>query len=166
MIFLFFSCEMSSGVYNAFASMVIKNEQNDYLFLGFEGPVESYKLIELLLFAELHKRHQQESENLTITTQPFRTLKFFVLAVFQYIKSSISYLLAKGGWLMLLSTMAIAVGILVVTIDGPHEKVFFFVNSHCGFNFQQQVNVMYGLQNLCECSSEFLLLIFLLVVCI
>lgn len=53
---------------------------------------------------------------------------------------------------MLLSTMAIAIGILVVTIDGPHEKVFFFVNSHCGFNFQQQVNVMYGLQNLCECS--------------
>ncbi|KAK7837007.1 vacuole membrane protein kms1 [Quercus suber] len=57
-----------------------------------------------------------------ITTQPFRTLKFFVLAVIQYIKSSISYLLAKGGWLMLLSTVAIAIGILVVAIDGPHEK--------------------------------------------
>ncbi|XP_030974904.1 vacuole membrane protein KMS1 [Quercus lobata] len=72
--------------------------------------------------SELHKRHQQESENLTITTQPVRTLKFFVLAVIQYIKRSISYLLAKGGWLMLLSTVAIAIGILVVTIDGPHEK--------------------------------------------
>ncbi|KAL4642504.1 hypothetical protein ACB092_02G023600 [Castanea dentata] len=72
--------------------------------------------------SELHKRHQQESDNLTITTQPFKTLKFFVLAVIQYIKSSISYLLAKGGWLMLLSTVAIAIGILVVTIDGPHEK--------------------------------------------
>lgn len=104
--------------------------------LGFEGAVKFYLLIELLLFSEPHKMHQQESDNLTITTQPFRTLKFFVLAVIQYIKSSISYLLAKGGWLMLLSTVAIVIGILVVTIDGPHEKVFCFVNSHCGFNFQ------------------------------
>jgi uncharacterized membrane protein YdjX (TVP38/TMEM64 family) len=72
--------------------------------------------------SELHERHQQEVENLTLTTQPFRTLKFFILAIIQYIKSSILYLLAKGGWLMLLSTVAAAIVILVVTIDGPHEK--------------------------------------------
>lgn len=53
---------------------------------------------------------------------------------------------------MLLSTVAIVIGILVVTIDGPHEKVFCIVNSHCGFNFQQQVNVMYGLRKICKCS--------------
>ncbi|XP_024029020.1 vacuole membrane protein KMS1 [Morus notabilis] len=70
----------------------------------------------------LQEKHQQDLENLTLATQPFKTLKFFVLAVFLYIKRSIFYLLAKGGWLMLLSTLALAVGVLLVTIDGPHEK--------------------------------------------
>lgn len=72
--------------------------------------------------SEIRERHQQEVENLTLTTQPFKTLKFFVLGLAQYIKHSILYLLAKGGWLMLLSIVAIALGVLVVTIDGPHEK--------------------------------------------
>jgi hypothetical protein len=72
--------------------------------------------------SELNQRHQQEVENLTLTTQPLKTSKFFVLAIFQYVKQSILYLLAKGGWLMLLSTVAVAIGILIMTIDGPHEK--------------------------------------------
>ncbi|KAI5573405.1 hypothetical protein POPTR_010G089600v4 [Populus trichocarpa] len=72
--------------------------------------------------AGLHERHQQELENLTMTGQPFKTLKFFVLAMVQYCKRSVFYLLAKGGWLMLLSTVVAAVGIVLVTIDGPHEK--------------------------------------------
>ncbi|XP_011021552.1 PREDICTED: vacuole membrane protein KMS1 [Populus euphratica] len=72
--------------------------------------------------AALHERHQQELENLTMTGQPFKTLKFFVLAMIQYCKRSVFYLLAKGGWLMLLSTVVAAAGIVLVTIDGPHEK--------------------------------------------
>ncbi|XP_012069605.1 vacuole membrane protein KMS1 isoform X2 [Jatropha curcas] len=72
--------------------------------------------------SDLHERHQQELENLTLTTQPFKTLKFFILAMIQYCKQSILYLLAKGGWLMLISTVVAALGILLVTIDGPHEK--------------------------------------------
>nr|APR64426.1 hypothetical protein [Populus tomentosa] len=72
--------------------------------------------------AGLHERHQQELENLTMTGQPFKTLKFFVLAMVQYCKRSVFYLLARGGWLMLLSTVVAAVGIVLVTIDGPHEK--------------------------------------------
>ncbi|KAE8077015.1 hypothetical protein FH972_015624 [Carpinus fangiana] len=72
--------------------------------------------------SELHQRHQQEVENLTLTAQPLKTSKFFVLAIFQYVKQSILYLLAKGGWLMLLSTVAVAIGVLIMTIDGPHEK--------------------------------------------
>ncbi|XP_015573409.1 vacuole membrane protein KMS1 [Ricinus communis] len=70
----------------------------------------------------LHERQQQELENLTLTTQPLKTLKFFILAMIQYFKKSVLYLLAKGGWLMLLSIMVAAIGILLVTIDGPHEK--------------------------------------------
>ncbi|KAF4367854.1 hypothetical protein G4B88_003333 [Cannabis sativa] len=70
----------------------------------------------------LAEKHQQDLENLALATQPLRTMKLFVLAVLQYIKRSISYLLAKGGWLMLLSVVALAIGILLMTIDGPHEK--------------------------------------------
>ncbi|KAG6764444.1 hypothetical protein POTOM_031913 [Populus tomentosa] len=40
----------------------------------------------------------------------------------QYCKRSVFYLLAKGGWLMLLSTVVAAVGVVLVTIDSPHEK--------------------------------------------
>jgi len=86
-------------------------------------PAKFNGLRELLFFAGLHERHQQELENLTMTGQPFKTLKFFVLAMVQYCKRSVFYLLAKGGWLMLLSTVVAAVGIVLVTIDGPHEKV-------------------------------------------
>ncbi|XVE81592.1 hypothetical protein DITRI_Ditri15bG0077100 [Diplodiscus trichospermus] len=71
---------------------------------------------------DLRDRHRQELETLTLATQPFKTLKFFILAIFQYFKRSVLYLLAKGGWLMLLSTLVAALGILLVTIEGPHEK--------------------------------------------
>lgn len=74
-------------------------------------------------YAALREKHQQDLENLTLAAQPFKTMKLFILAMLQYIKRSASYLLAKGGWLMLLSTVALALGILLMTIDGPHEKV-------------------------------------------
>lgn len=82
-----------------------------------------YGVSELLYFAGIRERHQQELENLTLTAQPFKTLKFFALAMVQYCKRSVFYLLAKGGWLMLLSTVVAAVGVVLVTIDSPHEKV-------------------------------------------
>ncbi|XP_021897139.1 vacuole membrane protein KMS1 isoform X2 [Carica papaya] len=72
--------------------------------------------------SDLHEKHRQEMENLTLTMQPFKTMKFFVYAVLQYFKRSILYLLAKGGWLLLLSTLTIALLVLLMTIDGPHEK--------------------------------------------
>ncbi|XP_065863330.1 vacuole membrane protein KMS1 [Euphorbia lathyris] len=72
--------------------------------------------------AGIHARQQQELENLTLTTQPFKTLKFFVFALIQYFKQLAKYLLAKGGWLMLSSVMVVASVMLLVTIDGPHEK--------------------------------------------
>ncbi|KAJ0034196.1 hypothetical protein Pint_24842 [Pistacia integerrima] len=79
-------------------------------------------VLQLFIDLYLHEQHQQELENLTLTTQPFKTFKYFILAVVQYLKRSILYLLAKGGWLMLLSTVVVAVGVLLVTIDGSHEK--------------------------------------------
>uniref|UniRef100_A0A5B7BMG9 Putative vacuole membrane protein KMS1-like n=2 Tax=Davidia involucrata TaxID=16924 RepID=A0A5B7BMG9_DAVIN len=70
----------------------------------------------------LQSKHQQELENLTLTTQPFKTLKLFILAIIQYLKQSVLYLLAHGGWFMLLSTCVVILGILLITIDGPHGK--------------------------------------------
>lgn len=67
-------------------------------------------------------RHQLELENLSLATQPFRTMKLFTLAIIQYIKQSVYYLLVHGGWPVLLSTLSVLLGILLLTIDGPHEK--------------------------------------------
>ncbi|GMH20004.1 hypothetical protein Nepgr_021845 [Nepenthes gracilis] len=70
----------------------------------------------------LLEKHQQELENLTLTAQPFRTLKFFIMAVVLYFKRSVTYLLAEGGWLMLLGTLVVAFGALFATLEGSHEK--------------------------------------------
>lgn len=75
------------------------------------------------IFAGLHGKHRQEIENLTLTTQPFKTLKFFVLAVVQYLKRSLQYLLRHGFWLILLSAVLLSGGVLLFNTDGPHEKV-------------------------------------------
>ncbi|KGN48010.1 vacuole membrane protein KMS1 [Cucumis sativus] len=72
--------------------------------------------------SELRKKQKQELENLTLVNQPFKTLKFFILGVLQYSKRSIAYILAKGGWLLLLNLIIGAAGILILTIEGPHEK--------------------------------------------
>ncbi|XP_052477821.1 vacuole membrane protein KMS1 [Gossypium raimondii] len=78
--------------------------------------------MDLLNFADLRKRHSQELENLTLTTRPFKTLRLFILAIFEYFKQSIFYLFATGGWLLLFNTLLATLGILLVTIEGPHEK--------------------------------------------
>ncbi|XP_042037876.1 vacuole membrane protein KMS1-like isoform X1 [Salvia splendens] len=70
----------------------------------------------------LREKHQQDLENLTLTSQPFKTLKLFVLAVRQYIRKSVVYMLSHAGWLILLSVIVAAIGTLLVTVEGPHGK--------------------------------------------
>ncbi|CAK9150241.1 unnamed protein product [Ilex paraguariensis] len=70
----------------------------------------------------LRAKHQQELENLTLATQPFKTLKLFTLAIIRYLEQSVIYLLGHSGWLMLVSTIVVLIGILLFTIDGCHEK--------------------------------------------
>ncbi|XP_020216617.1 vacuole membrane protein KMS1 [Cajanus cajan] len=72
--------------------------------------------------SELRERHEGELENLTLTTQPFKTLKFFTLAVIQYVKNTALYILAKGGWLMLFSVAVGTLGIVLMTLGCLHEK--------------------------------------------
>ena len=85
-------------------------------------------MTELLLFAGLSGKHQQELENLRLTTQPFKTLKFFILAVVQYLKRLLQYLLGHGSWLIPMGVVLVAGGILLLNTDGPHEKVFWPFN--------------------------------------
>lgn len=90
-----------------------------------------YHLIEFLPLEGLREKHRLELENLTLTTEPVKTVKFFVLAVLQYLKRTVLYLLAHGGWLMVLCTIGVLVGILLLTIDGPHEKVLCSFSLSC-----------------------------------
>ncbi|CAI8589495.1 unnamed protein product [Vicia faba] len=75
-----------------------------------------------LSISGLHERHKMELENLTLTTQPFKTLKYSTLAVIQYIKKTMLYLLAKGGWLLLFSVLVGTLGVVLMTQGCLHEK--------------------------------------------
>ncbi|BAU00793.1 Vacuole membrane protein [Vigna angularis] len=75
-----------------------------------------------LSISELREKYELELENLTLTAQPFKTLKFFTLAVIQCIKKTTLYLLAKGGWVMLFSVAVGIFGIVLMTLGGLQEK--------------------------------------------
>ena len=81
------------------------------------------ELIDILLCAGLHEKHKQELENLTLTTQPLKTIKFFILAIIQYLKKVILYLLGHGAWLTFLSSFLVLGAALLMNTNGPHEKV-------------------------------------------
>ncbi|CAH1449715.1 unnamed protein product [Lactuca virosa] len=70
----------------------------------------------------LREKHKQELENLTLIAQPFKTLKLFIVAVLQYIRRSLVYLLTHVVWLMLFVTLTVAGGLLFLSVDGPHGK--------------------------------------------
>ncbi|CAN6453681.1 unnamed protein product [Victoria cruziana] len=78
--------------------------------------------VSLFVCAGLRDRHQLELDNLTLTTQPFKTLKYFILATLQYLKQSVVYILTKGGWLLLLLIITFVLGQYFLTADGPYEK--------------------------------------------
>ncbi|KAG1342266.1 hypothetical protein COCNU_05G004950 [Cocos nucifera] len=71
---------------------------------------------------ELRKKHRMDLENLTLTTQPLKTLQLFIFATVQYLRQSLLYIVAKGGWIMVFTVLLAAFGLLLVTVDGPHEK--------------------------------------------
>ncbi|KAL6526552.1 meiotic spindle pole body protein Kms1 [Orobanche gracilis] len=77
---------------------------------------------DVFLYYGLRKKHQQELENFSLTSQPFKTLKLFLLAVIQYLRQSLAYLLSHRGWLMLLGAIVATAGTLLVVVDDPHEK--------------------------------------------
>ncbi|KAI3525705.1 hypothetical protein L1887_04716 [Cichorium endivia] len=70
----------------------------------------------------LRQKHKWELEKLTLTSQPFKTLKLFTLAILQHISSSFVYILAHGCLLVLLIAAMAGVGVFLVSEDGPHRK--------------------------------------------
>lgn len=70
----------------------------------------------------VREKHQRELESLTLATQPIRTLKFFNLAIIQYCKQLVLYLLSRGGWLLVFVILAVGSGVLLATTEGAHEK--------------------------------------------
>ncbi|KAK1414717.1 hypothetical protein QVD17_30467 [Tagetes erecta] len=76
----------------------------------------------LLILVELRQKHKQELEKLTLTAQPLKTLKLFSLVILQHVNRSVVYIFTHGFLLMLLIAVVLAVGVLLVTDEGPHTK--------------------------------------------
>ncbi|XP_039143721.1 vacuole membrane protein KMS1-like [Dioscorea cayenensis subsp. rotundata] len=71
---------------------------------------------------ELRERHQLELQNLTLTTQPFRTLQLFIFSTLIHLKRSFLYVLMKGSRFMLLSMLIVGFIVLFMTTNGSREK--------------------------------------------
>lgn len=64
-------------------------------------------------------------QNLTLITQPFRTLQLFILATLQYLRRSLVYIITRGGVLLFLIIPLLAIGLLFTNDYGPQGKVMF-----------------------------------------
>ncbi|WOL16919.1 hypothetical protein Cni_G25707 [Canna indica] len=74
------------------------------------------------LISEIQKKHQMDLQNLTLITQPFKTLQFFILATLQYLRRSLIYIVTRGGFLLILTTLVLSIGLFLTNADGFHEK--------------------------------------------
>uniref|UniRef100_A0A2P2JK61 Vacuole membrane protein KMS1-like n=2 Tax=Rhizophora mucronata TaxID=61149 RepID=A0A2P2JK61_RHIMU len=71
--------------------------------------------------SRVREKHKEELENLTLATQPLRTLKLFVLAIAHCLQG----LFLKNCWLLLLSALSAAIGVLVLTVGNWHGEHFY-----------------------------------------
>ncbi|CAN6199502.1 unnamed protein product [Urochloa humidicola] len=72
--------------------------------------------------SELREKHRADLKRLTITSQPFKTSAFFVLAIAQSLGRTCSSVLKKGSWLKIVVLLVVATWGLLLFTDGPHEK--------------------------------------------
>nr|XP_043626434.1 vacuole membrane protein KMS1-like [Erigeron canadensis] len=70
----------------------------------------------------LRQKHKWELSKLTLTKQPFKTVKFFTLAILQHTSRSFVYIFTHGCLLILLIAAIVAVGVFLLTDDGPHRQ--------------------------------------------
>ncbi|KAL9341555.1 hypothetical protein Peur_064880 [Populus x canadensis] len=84
-----------------------------------ETPKTQQQYINDLSISRIREKQRQELENLTLATQPIKTLTYFVLAIVQCLQR----LFAKSGWLLLLISVFIgSIGILVITTGSPYQE--------------------------------------------
>ncbi|CAA6667312.1 unnamed protein product [Spirodela intermedia] len=69
-------------------------------------------------------RHRLEIENLTLASQPFRTLRLFALGTVQYLKQSLVFLVRKGRSFMVMTILLVPILIALLVVEGPHEKIW------------------------------------------
>lgn len=62
-------------------------------------------------------------QNLTLTTQPFRTLQLFMLATMQYLRRSLVYIITRGSVLLFLILPLLAIELVFTNGYGPQGKV-------------------------------------------
>lgn len=72
--------------------------------------------------SELRKKHRVDLERLTITSRPFKTLSFFVLAIAQNLERTCSSVLKKGYQLKTAMLLVVATWVLLMFTDGLNEK--------------------------------------------
>ncbi|ONM58910.1 Vacuole membrane protein KMS1 [Zea mays] len=72
--------------------------------------------------SELRKKHRVDLERLTITSRPFKTLSFFVLAIAQNLERTCSSVLKKGYQLKTAMLLVVATWLLLMFTDGLNEK--------------------------------------------
>lgn len=76
----------------------------------------------LCVVEELRKKHRVDLERLTITSRPFKTLSFFVLAIAQNLERTCSSVLKKGYQLKTAMLLVVATWLLLMFTDGLNEK--------------------------------------------
>ncbi|KAH9301863.1 hypothetical protein KI387_013446 [Taxus chinensis] len=72
--------------------------------------------------SRLQREHQIQLEDLVLTKHPFETLKFFTLAILQHLKKLAIYAMTQGWSFLLITILSAALGVIVLTVKGPHEK--------------------------------------------
>lgn len=87
------------------------------------------------LISVLQAEHQKELDELVLTKRPFETLKLFALAIFQYLEQVASYIINRGASFSLLTLLVVALGIMLIMLDGPHEKLVNELRIYFGFIF-------------------------------
>lgn len=71
----------------------------------------------------LQAEHQKELEELVLTKRPFETMKLFALAILQYLKQLALYVINRWASFGLLTTLGIALGVMLIMLDGPQDKL-------------------------------------------
>lgn len=85
------------------------------------------------LISVLQAEHQKELEELVLTKRPFETLKLFALAIFHYLEQVASYVINRGASFSLLTLLGVALGIMLIMLDGPHGKLVNELRIYLGF---------------------------------